>query len=466
MIVVALIFALVALTWLAIVAPRLPMLPACTAMAAVGYVCGPWLWSPQIGPINLTCDRLLMAGLFVLAAWQWREGQLRFRALSGADWLVVALAAYLTLRTATTPLPVGVHSSVGPWWRLIAAFWMPAALYGLARSATLDEQKWRRSLLVLAALGAYLSFTAAAEITKQWWAVFPRYIADPNVGTHFGRARGPAVMSASLGVYLTYAFWAAWLLWPTAGRVARIVLTGLLAAMALGVLFTLTRSTWIGLAGGLAVIPLLQAPRQWRMPMAAAGGLAALLAAVVVAGVATDLGRKDGDGSAEHSVYQRASFAVVSMRMFCDAPIVGHGFGRFYDKKLPYLADRSQQLELDSIRGLDHHNTLLSILTETGLIGLGLLLCVLVAWGRGAWLLATSEAQPAWVRRHGLFALGVLIAYVGSALFHDLTLSPTEHWVLFISAGVTSGLLAERRNPAAVAMPARVNAPSHRFAAT
>ncbi|MCA9236414.1 MAG: O-antigen ligase family protein [Planctomycetales bacterium] len=448
MIVVVLIIAAAALVWGVIFARRLPLLPACGIMAALGYVLGPPLWTLHAGPVSLTCDRLLIAGLAALCVWQWRQGELKLRTLTVADWLLLALLAYLTLRTAATPASDGVHSSVGPWWRLIAAFWIPAALYLVARSAVLNQRNWQWFLTVLVVLGAYLSFTAFAEITKQWWAVFPRYISDPTLGEHYGRARGPALMSASLGVNLTYTFWAAWLLWPTAGRFGKALLTVLLGAMVGGVLLTFTRSTWIGLAGGLAIIPLLQTPREWRLPLAAAGGLAAVVGAICMMGAVENLSRKDSDGSAEHSVYQRASFVVVSMRMFRDAPLVGHGFGRFYDKKMPYLADRSQQLELDSLRNLDHHNTLLSILTETGIIGLGLFLCVLIAWLRAGWTLYRSENAPVWVRRHGLFTLGVMIAYLGSAVFHDLTLSPTEHWVLFLACGVASGLLAEGRQTA------------------
>ena len=90
--------------------------------------------------------------------------------------------------------------------------------------------------------------------------------------------------------------------------------------------------------------------------------------------------RQDANGSAAHSVYQRASFYHVSMSMFSDKPLFGCGFGRFYDCKLPYLADRSQQLELESIRQLDHHNTFLSLLTETGIIGFTLFAALLIAW--------------------------------------------------------------------------------------
>jgi hypothetical protein len=42
-------------------------------------------------------------------------------------------------------------------------------------------------------------------------------------------------------------------------------------------------------------------------------------------------------------------------------------------------------------------------------------------------------------------ALATVIAYVASAMFHDLTLSPTDHWQLFLMAGVTVGLTAQQR---------------------
>ena len=102
-----------------------------------------------------------------------------------------------------------------------------------------------------------------AEIGKQWWAVFPRYIADPTLGTHFGRARGPSLNSASLGVMLTVCFWAAWMLWPRLPRLQQAAVGVLMQAIVGGIYFTYTRSTWIGLSAGLAVIPLVQLP-QWR----------------------------------------------------------------------------------------------------------------------------------------------------------------------------------------------------------
>lgn len=435
--------------WWAVYARHGSLLAGAAGFVALGYVLGPPLWSVRLGPIPLTIDRLLLVALGGAFVWQAVRGRLPLDRLTRTDWLLLAALVYFTIRCAATPPAPLDGSAVKPWWRLVAAFWTPAVLYLAARTAPPSERTWRLMLGTLAALGGFLALTAFAEVGKQWWAVFPRYIANPALGTHFGRARGPALNSASLGLMLTVCFWAVWVLLPRWRRPAQLAAIGLLVLMAGGVFFTYTRSTWIGLAGGLAVIPILQWPAAWRGALAIAVVAAGAVGVVALGDRVTDLGRKDTDGSAEHSVYQRASFVYVSMRMFRDAPTFGHGFGRFYDRKIPYLADRSQQLELESLRKLDHHNTFLSVLVETGLVGFALLTALLAAWTRAAWRLAVDAARPGWQRSHGLFALAVLIAYAASALFHDLTLSAPDQWVLFLAAGASTGLLAAARTAAA-----------------
>ena len=419
----------------------------CAAFIALGYVLGPPLWSLHLGPIPLTVDRVLLIGFGAAFLWKWRQGELALRHVSAVDWLLLATLAYFTVRCAMTPTPPADGSSVKPWWRLIAAFWIPGALYLASRTSNDGERRWRGMLWVLAALGGFLAFTAFAEIGKQWWAVFPRYISNPELGTHFGRARGPALNSASLGVMLTVSFWAGWMLWPQLSRPRQLAMAGLLTAIAGAVYFTYTRSTWIGLAAGLAVIPLLQLPR-WRGALAIGVVLAGAIGVLALGDQITNLGRKDTDGSAEHSVYQRASFVFVSMRMFRDAPVFGCGFGRYYDLKMPYLSDRSQQLELESLRNLDHHNTFLSVLVETGLVGITLFVALLATWSWSAWQIYRDAEREPWERLHGLFNLAVIINYLSSALFHDLTLSPSEHWPLFLTAGVSAALLSRSRSAA------------------
>ena len=86
-------------------------------------------------------------------------------------------------------------------------------------------------------------------------------------------------------------------------------------------------------------------------------------------------------------------------------------------EKCPYLSDRRQQIELESIRNLDHHNTLLSILVETGAVGLLLFIGTLSAWCMAAIELFLDSSRENWERMHGLFSIAALIAYLASALF-------------------------------------------------
>jgi len=434
------IFAVAALVWALVYARHGSLLVGGAIFVAVAYVLNHHVLHMSVGPVSLTLGRMLLGGLIVLFLWRFSQGEVQRRPLTGSDWLVALFVGYLTIRYAFTPAAPSNASGVAPTWRLIASFWMPAALYWVVRSAKLNERTWKAMLACLTGLGVYLAFTGLAEVSEQWWAVFPRFISDPTLGTHFGRARGPALMSASLGVFLAVCFWAAWFLWARVSRGQQILLMGAMGLMAAGVYVTYTRSTWLGLAGGLAVIPLLHFPRPWRPVLLVGMLLTGIVGAVVVGDKVVNMTRDDSDGSAEHSVYQRASFFHVSMKMFRDAPIVGCGFGRFYDCKLPYLSDRSQEIELESIRNLEHHNTFLSLLTETGILGFTLFVSLLAAWGRAAWQLVRDNEAESWIRAQGLFSLATMIAYLASAVFHDLTLSPSEQWLLYLTTGVTVGL--------------------------
>src|SRR5215212_1498530 len=133
--VVLVIFVFAAAAWWAAYAERGSLALGCAAFIAVGYVLGPPLWSPHLGPVTLTVDRVLLLGLGAAYLWNWRRGRLTVSRLTSIDWLLIAALAYFTLRCGLTPKAPLDASAVKPWWRLIAAFWIPASLYLVARTA-------------------------------------------------------------------------------------------------------------------------------------------------------------------------------------------------------------------------------------------------------------------------------------------------------------------------------------------
>ncbi len=345
------------------------------------------------------------------------------------------------------------HLPTSPYFRLLFSFWVPALLYLTVRLAPLSTRTTTAILATLAVLGGYLAITACAEVTEQWWAVFPRYISDPELGTHFGRARGPALNSVSLGTYLCVCLWSAWVLRTRVSRGWQLLLFAAMALMAFGVLLTYTRSVWLGLALSGLVMLIVQTPKAIRWPVAGGAVLVAAAVAAVAWTFVLNLDREGTGQMSHHSVQQRTAFAYVSWNMFCDEPLTGVGFGRFYDKKLPYLADRTQPFELESLRNLHHHNTLLGLLTETGILGLVAFVTTLAAWSVLGWRMAVADDYSLATRQMGQLMLAVLAVYLPSAVFHDLSFIFQDQWLVMLIVGLGVAT-AEQASPAAATMAA------------
>jgi N-acetylglucosaminyldiphosphoundecaprenol N-acetyl-beta-D-mannosaminyltransferase len=449
--VVAAAFALAAATWGALCARRGSLLVGCGLLLAVGYALGHEFWSAKLGPIPITLDRVVLIGLVVAFAYQWRYGRLNIRPCTGSDWMLAAMLTVFTVSALLSGQPDITDGVTSKWGRLVTSFLIPALLYAIIRQLDITRRDWSRLLAALVVLGFYLACTGAFEVAGRWSLVFPRYIANPDLGIHFGRARGPELNAVSLGLYITACLLCGWTLLNFAGRrFYQFALLVALPLMAGGVLLTYTRSTWIGLAAGGLVVAAFYIPRRWRMPAIAAAGVIGLSVMVASWGQLLGIKREGTVEDSEHSVSQRQSFAYVSWQMFCDHPVFGVGFGRFYDRKLPYLSDRSQNFELESLRPLHHHNTLLSVLTETGLIGLAAFIGVFVVWIRSGWRLATSVGPLSWTRAQGILMLALVANYLCSAVFHDLTLLPSQELLLLVFAGVTVNL---EQRAASIASP-------------
>jgi FkbM family methyltransferase len=217
--------------------------------------------------------------------------------------------------------------------------------------------------------------------------------------------------------------------------------------------FSYTRSIWIGTALAIFVVLWLSLRGVWRTLIVGGLATAALLAVAVNLDKLTGLQREGSATEAADSAGMRESFTYVSWQMFVDRPLWGCGFGHFFDEKLPYLSDRSTPLKLEEIRDYIHHNTYLSLLTETGVVGLGLFLAVLTCWIRVGWKLK-RDGQPPWVKAQGVLLLGALATYGTQMMFHEVSYTSIDNSLIFFLAGLANGLVPiaaiERRRAAKV----------------
>lgn len=435
----------VGFVWGGILALRGSILVACGLFLVSAAVCGHNFYQFDLAGITWTIDRLALLWIVFAAAIGWKVNRIVRRKWTLPEYLLglfmVVLTCNLLLhdwrRVAADQEPIPQH--------FIEGYAIPCLLYALALCHRPTEKQLQMLYALFAVFGVYLAWTACCEVAGAWSFVFPRYIADPDLGIHFGRARGPFVQSVRLGIYLTVALAATWIPlvwrreWGRPGILLGLCVSGLLI---LGMLLTYTRSIWLGLGVGIVLVMALTFRPPWRRV-----SLYALFVSVLFALPLKDalMGFQREYGSQEtlESTRMRAVFAYVSYLMIQDRPLCGFGFGHFPHEKKPYLNDRSTTLRLESIRGYIHHNTYLSILVELGIVGFLPYVLLLAAWARRAWRQFHASTLPPWIRGHALVTLVILGTCSIQMIFHEVSYSVFENGILFFFCGVSGALAAE-----------------------
>ncbi len=439
--------AVVALVWGIVLFRRGGLLSGCLAVVLAGCCFGHPFFNLPAGPIPITADRLLWVALLIMYLIWWRKGLTDPKRPDRAELVLIAFLVVLVLSTFAHDWRAN-HTQ--PVSRLLFYYLMPFGVYWVARRMALSERALVGMFVCLAGFGAYLALTAVAEVYQLWWAVFPKYIASTEFAEFYGRARGPLLNPTGNGLLLGTCLVGTLLLWPRANRAGKAGLVLLASLICLGIYCTLTRSVWMGAGAGLLIYLALTLPRAWRKPVLI-GSLTLVAAVGITQWERLLVFKRDKALSAQEaaeSVKLRPILAMVAWNMFLDRPLDGCGFGQYRNECIYYLRDRSTDLPLEKARRFHQHNVVLCLLVETGLIGAGLFLLVLLLWTRDAWLTWRSPHTPEWVRPQAVLLFVVMINYVTSGMFQDTSIVSMANMVLFFMAGVTSGLKPRVQAPA------------------
>jgi O-antigen ligase len=398
----------------------------------------------DVGPLPLTVDRVLLGVVIGMLVVQRSLGLTDPKPLNKADVTIIAFVGYLFVSMLLSDWQGFPKGQVGPLWRWVGGYFTPLVLYWAAKQARWTERTAGVVQGTLAVFGLYLGFTAVMEIAQQWSLVFPGYISNPKIGLHFGRARGPMVHGVSFGHYMGVCLLAAWL-WVyrlnPIGKVAMVIALPLYFA---GVFFSYTRSVWMGTGLGLCTLLVMTLKGRTRIVVMTSIAMAGILVGLTQAEKIVGFQREQSAADTAESANMRVGFAYVSWLMFQDRPLFGFGFGRFPLDKLPYLEDRATDLNLEKLRPYVHHNTFLSLLTDSGLLGLGLFLAGMGLWIRNAWIVYCADESPLWAKRQAVLMLGALGVYAMQLLFHELSYTPIDNSLVFFLAGTASALMPRR----------------------
>ncbi|QDU99243.1 O-antigen ligase family protein [Lignipirellula cremea] len=438
------IFAVAAVVWGIIFTLRGSLLAGCVIYMVTASCFGPNFLTIEAG-ITLSLDRIFFVALVGVYLVQWRLGMLDPKPLTKIDGILFAFIGWLTISTFTHDWHVEGPGSTPIVQHLLNGYLIPLGVFWMARQARHTEQTVTLILAGMTAFGAYLALTGVFESLGMWSLVYPTYIRNPELGLHFGRARGPMIQSVSYGVYLGTCLLCVYLLrerMKNYGWAMAAMMGPLLAA---AIFLTKTRSVWLGAATGLLIVLCLSLKGRLRIAVLGTAIAGGLVVGVMKMDAIMGLQREGTVEDTHKSTSMRGSFTYVSWKMFLDRPLLGFGFGHFVTSKLPYLGDRSVDMRLEDIRDYSHHSTFLAVLTETGLIGFALFLALLGGWAHAAWRIIRHDRAPPWVQRQGLLMLGVLGVVFWQMIGHEITFTPLDQSLIYCVAGVAVGLDAKAR---------------------
>jgi putative inorganic carbon (hco3(-)) transporter len=311
---------------------------------------------------------------------------------------------------------------------------LPFVLFAIAPVA-FHKQRQRMILLgSLVAAGAYLSVSALLEKLELYDLLWPSYIGNPYAGGHFGRARGPFVEAAAMGLALygcAVAAAIALVVWKRPA--ARALAAAVLVAAPVGALLTVTRAVWLAAVVG-TVVTLVSTPalRRFFVPVAAAGVVGVLVAFAAIPGLAGDAEQRQKDKT---PLYDRQNTNEAGLRMLADKPFLGVGWHLPNPELEPYFRQHENRPLTGYRAGL--HNIYLYYAAGLGLIGFGLWLgALLLAFGRALGPGGTPQLA-AW--KTGLKAIAVAWLIVGAT-------SPAHYpfitYLVWAWAGIATGLPA------------------------
>ena len=427
-------------------------------LLGVSTVFGPLFFAIE-GAIQFSLDRLLWVVMLGLVAVQWRLGNLAKPTMSRIDWLILAIVGYMFISCQRGGQPPTGSSPTARWLFYVL---MPLGSYWVVRLSKLqvNDVRWLKRLIL--GLGAYLSATAVFEVAGLHGLVFPKYIVDPERWEFFGRGRGPLMNPIGNGMVITLSMIVAILEFMSAGRRGKVGYAMLTMLMLCGGYATLTRSVWVGMAAALGVISLIHLPR-WVRVLGFAGAI--VFGGAMMMGLKEQLMSIKRDkalsaSDAAKSVELRPLLAVVAWEMFKAKPVIGHGFGHYFEHNSPYHDIRSYNLPLPEVRSYAQHNTFLMMLVDTGALGLFAFVSWLAMLFGVGWQLANKRQLAREGQQVGVVLLGGITAYFCNGMFHDLVVIPMVQMFLLTIGGFAVTIYC--RGFATVPSP-RLASPEHGY---
>ncbi len=400
------------------------------------------------GP-DLTLPRLMFVLLVGYALVARAVGNVRFLPFSRLDkWMLInllVLVASMMVFGSTRLL----KTEAAPMSLFINGFLMPFVIYWVAKNFIYQEAEVRGLLWIFFVIGIYLSITAVFEIYGPKSLVWPKFIMDPTIRMHWGRARGPMLNAATNGAMIVFGFISGLFLRSRSRGLTQHLITILLFLFPLSVFLTRTRAVWLAFLLVIIIMGVFSPGRflpRWRFL------LIPLAILIIVAGIKAEsfMSRSRAQGGVMQisPITDRVALAEIAFRMALVRPIFGFGLGRFHRHAPQFLGKIGSLIKPPQYSAAHvQHNLLLSTLVDTGLIGVcALLFLFWIIWRYSLWLYRLVPDDGFFNKSFIVFFWAALASYGVTSMFILPSYFLVFNAQFYALVGVVAGLY-ERRAP-------------------
>jgi O-antigen ligase len=305
-----------------------------------------------------------------------------------------------------------------------------AAIYGGGSEAFGIWKKYRELALVIIYMGlaATLPNRQRAVTALAIGLLVAMQVSFMQAAGMLPMKHGNPVLSSSLTQGALMAWLAFWLLHYH----RKTGLKGILALLVLvlaNLFFLVDSSTGVVLVLALGLLFGLQTLRRAKLAVMAGGLLAVVAFAFAVSPMFRTATQEDVKAVQEMlngkttftPTGERLQFYRNSLTLFSQAPVFGHGTGRFHEKYAEHVAGTKQVVTSNP------HNEYLMVGVQSGLVGLGILVALLWALWRAA---SRWEGMDRWL------AQGMVVWLSVGCCFNSFILDSREGMLFALLAGV------------------------------
>ncbi|HEY7151539.1 MAG TPA: O-antigen ligase family protein [Solirubrobacterales bacterium] len=331
---------------------------------------------------------------------------------------------------------------------------VPFAVFALAPLAFRTPRHRAGFITAMVWFGLYLGLTAFFEIVGPHQLVFPHFILETGWGT--ARAQGPFIEPAVNGLALYVCTVSSVIALSTWKGRKRVLAGTTLFFCVLGLLFTLTRSSWvatiIATAVTLAVVPGL---RRYLLPVTVAILTLVMGALAFLPGFSASVQERTDN---KLTVWERQNVNAAALNMVEHRPLLGFGIGKFNDDNTDYFT-LQKGIPMFVTTQIALHNVFLLLAVELGLIGASLYAASLIAVVGSA----LASRGPPEMRRWRIALLAIALYWIVGAQFVPLG-QVFANMIVWMWAGIVLGGAAEATEPASNGRRAHPPAPTQELA--